>query len=50
MSASLQIASLQGKVSDAEWQLRCDLAAAYRLVDEFGWSDLVFTHINARMP
>ena len=50
MSASLQIASLQGKVSDAEWQLRCDLAAAYRLVDEFGWSDLVFTHISARMP
>ena len=35
---------------DAEWQLRCDLAAAYRLVALFGWDDLVFTHISARIP
>jgi ribulose-5-phosphate 4-epimerase/fuculose-1-phosphate aldolase len=48
--APLQIPSLQGKVSDAEWQLRCDLAAAYRLVALYGWSDLVFTHISARIP
>lgn len=50
MSQNLGIPSLKGKVADAEWQLRCDLAAAYRLVDEFGWSDLVFTHISARIP
>ena len=50
MSVNLGIPSLKGKVTDAEWQLRCDLAAAYRLVDEFGWSDLVFTHISARIP
>jgi ribulose-5-phosphate 4-epimerase/fuculose-1-phosphate aldolase len=37
-------------VSKAEWQLRCDLAAAYRLVQLFGWDDLVFTHISARVP
>jgi ribulose-5-phosphate 4-epimerase/fuculose-1-phosphate aldolase len=36
--------------SDAEWQVRIDLAAAYRLVALFGWDDLVFTHISARVP
>jgi ribulose-5-phosphate 4-epimerase/fuculose-1-phosphate aldolase len=46
----LTIPSLQGQVSDAEWQLRVDLAAAYRLVALYGWSDLVFTHISARIP
>ena len=35
---------------EAEWRLRCDLAAAYRLVAMFGWDDLVFTHISARVP
>jgi ribulose-5-phosphate 4-epimerase/fuculose-1-phosphate aldolase len=33
----------------AEWRLRCELAAAYRLVAMFGWDDLVFTHISARV-
>ena len=33
-----------------EWQLRVDLAACYRLVALYGWSDLVFTHISARLP
>ncbi len=47
---ALSIPSLKGKVSDAEWQLRVDLAAAYRLVALYGWSDLVFTHISARIP
>lgn len=42
--------SLKGKVADTEWALRCDLAAAYRLVALFGWDDLVFTHITARLP
>jgi ribulose-5-phosphate 4-epimerase/fuculose-1-phosphate aldolase len=46
----VQIASLQGVVSAEEWQLRCDLAACYRLVAAYGWSDLVFTHISARIP
>ena len=36
--------------NDAEWQLRCDLAACYRLVALYGWTDLVFTHISARLP
>jgi len=46
----MNISSLKGKVSADEWQLRCDLAACYRLVASYGWSDLVFTHISARMP
>jgi ribulose-5-phosphate 4-epimerase/fuculose-1-phosphate aldolase len=41
---------VQARVSPEEWQTRVDLAAAYRLVAHFGWSDLVFTHITARVP
>ncbi len=36
-------------IAEPEWRLRCDLAAAYRLVALFGWDDLVFTHISARV-
>lgn len=46
-STSPEIRSL---VSAEEWQLRVDLAACYRLVALYGWSDLVFTHISARVP
>lgn len=46
----MHIPSLKEVVSAEEWQLRCDLAAAYRLVAAYGWSDLVFTHISARIP
>ena len=44
------ITSLKDAVSAEEWQLRCDLAACYRLVALYGWSDLVFTHITAKLP
>jgi len=46
----LDIPSREGRVSDAEWQARVDLAAAYRLVAHFKWDDLVFTHITVRVP
>ncbi|ACT60536.1 class II aldolase/adducin family protein [Hirschia baltica] len=42
--------SIKGSVSDAEWSLRCQLAATYRLCAMYGWTDLVFTHISARLP
>ena len=42
--------SLKHAVSPAEWDARVNLAAAYRLVALFGWDDLVFTHISARVP
>lgn len=44
------IQSRKNEVDEAEWQMRVDLAAAYRLVALFGWDDLVFTHISARVP
>lgn len=42
--------SLKDAVSAAEWQVRVDLAACYRLVALYGWTDLIFTHISARVP
>lgn len=42
--------NVRERVSPEEWALRLDLAAAYRLVALYGWSDLVFTHISARLP
>ena len=37
-------------VAGAEWALRCELAAVYRLVDHFRMTDLIFTHISVRIP
>ena len=42
--------SVRDQIGKAEWQTRIDLAAAYRLVALYGWDDLVFTHISARVP
>jgi len=47
---SVEIPSLKGKVSEAEWATRVDLAAAYRMVANYGWDDLIFTHLSARIP
>ena len=41
---------MRPQVSDAEWQQRVDLAACYRLIASYGWDDLVFTHVSARVP
>jgi ribulose-5-phosphate 4-epimerase/fuculose-1-phosphate aldolase len=37
-------------MAPGEWEVRVDLAAAYRLVALFGWDDLIFTHLSARVP
>jgi ribulose-5-phosphate 4-epimerase/fuculose-1-phosphate aldolase len=37
-------------MTEAEWQTRCDLAALYRIVDYLGWTDLLQTHMSARIP
>ena len=42
--------TLQHAVGDDEWQLRCELAACYRLFVKFGWTDSIFTHLSARVP
>jgi ribulose-5-phosphate 4-epimerase/fuculose-1-phosphate aldolase len=38
------------EMSDAEWQTRCDLAALYHIVNHLGWTDLINTHMSARLP
>jgi ribulose-5-phosphate 4-epimerase/fuculose-1-phosphate aldolase len=47
---SVDIPSLEGRVSAEEWAVRVDLAAAYRMVAYYGWDDLIFTHLSARVP
>ena len=42
--------STEQDLRKAEGQVRTELAAAYRLVALFGWDDLVFTHLSARVP
>ena len=37
-------------ISEEEWALRVDLAACYRAFVVYGWTDLVFTHLSARVP
>ena len=34
----------------AERETRVQLAAAYRLVDHFGWTELIYGHLTARIP
>src|SRR5579862_158964 len=54
----MSVSGLVAQASDArpeqmsaeEWQARCDLAAAYQLIDLYGMSDLAVTHISARVP
>jgi ribulose-5-phosphate 4-epimerase/fuculose-1-phosphate aldolase len=47
MSAALQLAS---GMTDAEWHARCELAAVYHVCIELGWTDLINTHMSARVP
>jgi ribulose-5-phosphate 4-epimerase/fuculose-1-phosphate aldolase len=47
---ALPVVSLKDQVSAAEWQTRVDLAACYRLIALYGWDDLIFTHISAKIP
>jgi ribulose-5-phosphate 4-epimerase/fuculose-1-phosphate aldolase len=43
-------AAAGSRMSEEEWQVRVDLAAAYRLVAHYGWDDMIFTHLSARVP
>jgi ribulose-5-phosphate 4-epimerase/fuculose-1-phosphate aldolase len=40
----------RSNLSRTEWDLRVQLAAAYRVADHLGWSELIYTHISARIP
>jgi ribulose-5-phosphate 4-epimerase/fuculose-1-phosphate aldolase len=50
MSTAQTAASIREQISKEEWDARVDLAAAYRLVAHYGWDDLIFTHLSARVP
>ena len=50
MTPSPKPSPIREQVTEAEWKARVDLAAAYRLVALYGWDDLIFTHISARVP
>lgn len=49
-TATATTGRVRDRVSEEEWRVRTDLAAAYRLVALHGWDDLIFTHISARVP
>lgn len=49
-TAAIHTPSVRDQVSEEEWKIRVDLAAAYRLVALYGWDDLIFTHLSARVP
>ncbi len=49
MSAQVQALNVSAPAA-AEAAMRVDLAACYRLVALYGWDDLIFTHISARIP
>jgi ribulose-5-phosphate 4-epimerase/fuculose-1-phosphate aldolase len=54
MGSTIQIGKKSGlmreRVSEAEWQLRCELAAAHRLVAHFVFVDMTYNHISVRLP
>jgi len=49
-AAMLEPTATTSATSAEEWQLRCELAAAYQLADLYGMSDLAATHISVRLP
>ncbi len=49
-AAAVLRAERRPDIGEAEWQVRVDLAACYRLVALHGWDDLIATHISARVP
>lgn len=46
----MSLLSVREQVSAEEWQVRVNLAACYNIVAQYGWDDLIFTHISARVP
>ena len=50
MPATQHAMSATRTCSPEEWDLRCDLAALYRLAARYGMSDLIYNHISARLP
>ena len=49
MSVAIKPAT-ETTMSDAEWTTRCELAAVYHVMHDLGWTDLINTHMSARVP
>ena len=49
-SPAFSLPNIQSQVSATEWETRVHLAACYRLIALYGWDDLIFTHVSARVP
>ena len=49
MMAASPIAQ-NSQIDSREWELRVQLAAAYRIIDHMGWSELIWTHTTVRVP
>lgn len=47
---TIRNSSLRERVTEAEWKVRVELAALYRMAALSGWDDFLFTHISARVP
>jgi ribulose-5-phosphate 4-epimerase/fuculose-1-phosphate aldolase len=50
MTDSADNLDVRSQVTTEEWDVRVNLAACYRLIAMYGWDDLIFTHISARVP
>ncbi len=50
MNQVLDAQEIKAVDAAAEWDVRVKLAAAYRLVDYFGWCELIYGHLTARVP
>jgi ribulose-5-phosphate 4-epimerase/fuculose-1-phosphate aldolase len=50
LAKQISSTNVRDRVSPEEWEQRVALAAAYRLVALYGWDDLIFTHLSARVP
>lgn len=47
---SVVVRSKRGDVSPEEWQVRVQLAAAYRLTSVYGMTDMIANHISVAVP
>ena len=50
MTSTTEDLDVRGQVTAEEWEVRVNLAACYRLIAMYGWDDLIFTHVSARVP
>lgn len=45
-----RVGAQSSRIPEAEWQARVELAAAYRLVHHYDWTELIYNHISYELP